>query len=38
MPEGLTDEAAVMLVDMWSTGMMGSENAEYTIGRKCISN
>lgn len=32
MPEGLTDEAAVMLVDMWSTGMMGSENANIPLG------
>ena len=32
MPEGLTDEAAVMLVDMWSTGMMGSENANIPFG------
>ena len=32
MPEGLSDEAAVMLVDMWSTGMMGSENANIPLG------
>ena len=32
MPEGLSDEAAVMLVDMWSTGMMGSENADIPLG------
>lgn len=32
MPEGMSDEAAVMLVDMWSTGMMGSENANIPLG------
>lgn len=32
LPEGLSEEAAVMLVDMWSTGMMGSENADIPLG------
>ncbi len=36
MPEGLSDEAAVMLVDMWSTGMMGSENADIPLGRSVL--
>ncbi|MCI5867418.1 MAG: NAD(P)-dependent alcohol dehydrogenase [Methanosphaera sp.] len=31
-PEELSDEAAVMLVDMWSTGMMGAENADIPLG------
>ena len=32
MPEGLSDEAATMLTDMWTTGMMGSENANIPLG------
>jgi len=32
MPEGLSDAGATMLVDMWSTGMMGSENADIPLG------
>lgn len=32
MPEGLSDEGATMLVDMWSTGMMGAENAKIPLG------
>ena len=32
MPDGLSDEGACMLVDMWSTGMMGSENADIPLG------
>lgn len=32
MPKGLSDEGACMLVDMWSTGMMGSENANIPLG------
>ena len=32
LPDGLSDEGACMLVDMWSTGMMGSENANIPLG------
>lgn len=32
LPDDLSDEAAVMLVDMWSTGMMGAENANIPLG------
>ena len=32
IPEGMSDKAAVMLTDMWSTGMMGSENANIPLG------
>ena len=32
MPEGLSDEGATMLTDMWTTGMMGSENANIPLG------
>ena len=32
LPDGLSDEGACMLVDMWSTGMMESENANIPLG------
>lgn len=32
LPDGLSDEGACMLVDMWSTGMVGSENANIPLG------
>ena len=32
IPDGLSEEGAVMLTDMWSTGMMGSENADIPLG------
>ncbi|MDO5850925.1 MAG: NAD(P)-dependent alcohol dehydrogenase [Methanobacteriaceae archaeon] len=32
LPEGMKPEAAVMLSDMFSTGMMGAENAKIKLG------